>query len=77
MITVKQDTRNGKLFENLEVGATFECKDRYFVKIYECSTSVGLAVNAVNMATGEIHQFAATDMVYPFDADLVIKRKES
>ena len=77
MITVKQDSTNGKLFENLCFGETFEYKGNYLIKIGFVKTEYGATVNAIDIADGSLHGLSPTDIVYPFDAELIIKKKES
>ena len=77
MITVKQDNANGKLFENLNVGDTFEHKGNYLIKIGDVKTHYDATVNAINITDGSLNRFGPTDIVYPFDAELIIKKKES
>lgn len=77
MITVKQDKANGKLFENLDVGETFEYDGCFIIKIGGVKTYYDAVFNAVGVTDGVLHNLKPTDIVYPFDADLVIKRKES
>lgn len=77
MITVKQDKANGKLFENLDVGETFEHKGNLLIKVGNIKTLYDEPFNVVDITSGVLHNLHPTDMVYPFDADLVIKRKES
>lgn len=76
MITVKQNNANGKLFENLNVGETFEHKGIYLIKIGDVTARYGTTVNAINVTDGSLHRLSSTDMVIPFDAELIIKRKE-
>ena len=77
MITVKQDKTNGKLFENLDVGETFDHDGCFLIKIGGVKTCYNAVFNAVGVTDGVLYHFKPTDIVYPFDADLVIKRKES
>ena len=77
MITVKQDSTNGKLFENLEVGTTFKFKDELLIKIGTVKTLYDMTCNAVGIINGVLYSLGPTDIVFPFDAELIIKKKES
>jgi hypothetical protein len=71
MLTVIDNSLNRISFTELGPGATFKFDDHYYMVIETISTHKGYR-NAVRLDDGLITMFDDSDMVIPFNCELIV-----
>ena len=72
MITIKESKETVN-FMDLNVGDTFVYANLHFIKVAPITNTDGLTFTAVRLEDGVMQTIKSSTLVYPFDADLVIK----
>ena len=61
-------------FMDLNVGDTFMCNKNYYMKVLPITNKDDITFTAVRLDDGVMETIKAATQVYPFDADLIIRR---
>ena len=71
MIKVIDNSRTGTRFNCLSTGTTFKHIDRYYIKV-SLITDQMESYNAVDLSDGEFECFNDSDLVFPFNCELIV-----